>query len=272
MALRLTTINVNGIRAAVRKGFGGWLAAQRPDVVTLQEVRAPEGMLASLVGEGWHVADEESDRAGRAGVAVISRVPIAAARAGLADPAAGSAGRWLEVDLDLDGGGRLTVVSSYCHTGEADDEARMAEKHAYLGGAVDRLAALAADGRHVVWTGDLNVAHHEWDIKNWRGNRNKAGFLPAERAHLDRIAAEHGFVDVVRHLAGDGPGPYTWWTYRGQAYDNDAGWRIDHQLASPGLGARAKDLHIDRSMPYAARWSDHAPVTVTYGLDLLPAP
>lgn len=264
MSLRVTTINVNGIRAAVRKGFLDWLAAHEPDVVTLQEVRAPEGMLADLVGDGWNIVDVPSDQPGRAGVAVMSRPEITASRIGLDDPAAGCAGRWLEVDLDVDDGRTLTIVSSYCHTGEAEDPARMAEKHAYLEGGIARLAALAAEDRHVAWTGDLNVAHTEWDIKNWKGNRKKAGFLPEERAHLDRIADDHGFVDVVRELAGDGPGPYTWWSYRGRAYDNDAGWRIDHHITTPDLAGAAKDLHIDRSMTYADRWSDHAPVTVTY--------
>ena len=266
MTTALTTINVNGIRAAARKGLLGWLGDQAPDVVTLQEVRAPEGTLAGLVGDGWHVVDDESDRAGRAGVAVLTRHRPTAERRGLADAAAGSAGRWLEVDLDTDDGRGLTVVSSYCHTGDAADPARMTEKHAYLTGAVERLVALADAGRHVVWTGDLNVARHEWDIKNWKGNRGKAGFLPDERAHLDGLVDTHGWVDVVRTLAGDGPGPYTWWSYRGRAYDNDAGWRIDHQFATSDLAGSAKDLHIDRSMSYADRWSDHAPVTVTYAI------
>lgn len=266
MALRLTTINVNGIRAAVRKGFLDWLAVNEPDLLTLQEVRAPEGMLAELVGDGWHVVDVPSDKPGRAGVAVMSRHPLTASRFGLDDPAAGCSGRWLEVDLALDDGSLVTIVSSYCHTGEAEDADRMSEKHAYLTSAIERLASLAADGRHVAWTGDLNVAHHEWDIKNWKGNLKRAGFLPEERAHLDRVAEEHGFVDVVRQLAGDGPGPYSWWSYRGRAYDNDAGWRIDHHLTTAGLAGTAKELHIDRSMAYAERWSDHAPVTVTYGI------
>lgn len=268
MPTLLTTINVNGIRAAHRKGFDAWLDQHRPDLVTVQEVRAPEGTLAALVGEGWHVVDDESDTAGRAGVAVLSRVPFTASRAGLADPAAGSAGRWIEADVATVDGRGLTVVSSYCHTGEADDDARMTEKHAYLTGAVDRLAALAAEGRHVVWTGDLNVARTEWDIKNWKGNRGKAGFLPEERAHLDRLTDDLGWHDVVRGLAGDGPGPYTWWSYRGRAYDNDAGWRIDHQFATPDLAAEASDLVIDRSMAYAERWSDHAAVTIRYPIDL----
>lgn len=266
MALRVTTINVNGIRAAVRKGFLDWLDSHEPDLLTLQEVRAPEGMLADLVGDGWEVVDVPSDQPGRAGVAVMSRVPIASWREGLVDPAARCAGRWLEVDLPVDDGRTLTIVSSYCHTGDETDPGRMAEKHAYLESGIDRLAALAAEGHHVAWTGDLNVAHGEWDIKNWKGNLKKAGFLPEERAHLDRVVDEVGFVDVVRTLAGDGPGPYSWWSYRGRAYDNDAGWRIDHHITSPDLAATAKDLHIDRSMAYAERWSDHAPVSVTYDL------
>lgn len=268
MALTVTTINVNGIRAAVRKGFQDWLTAAAPDVVTLQEVRASGDQFAALVDDGWHRVHDEGLQAGRAGVAVLSRHPIVAARHGLDDPAAGGPGRWTEADLDTADGRGLTVVSTYCHTGEATDPDRMAEKHAFLTDGRRRLVALAAAGRHVVWTGDLNVAHHEWDIKNWKGNRGKAGFLVEERAHLDRLLHDDGWTDVVRQLAGDGPGPYTWWSYRGRAYDNDSGWRIDHQFATPDLAATAKDLLIDRSMSYADRWSDHAPVSVTYGLPL----
>ncbi len=266
MSLRIATINVNGIRAAVRKGMGAWLDRCEPDVVTLQEVRAPEGLVADLLGPDWHVVDAPCDRPGRAGVAVASRLPLTSWHADLPDPAAGSSGRWLEATVDTSDGRRLTVVSSYCHTGEADDDARMAEKHAYLGGAVDRLTELRADGRHVLWTGDLNVAHRDLDLKNWKGNAGKSGCLPEERAWFDRLYDELGWVDLGRMLGGEGPGPYTWWSYRGRAYDNDAGWRIDHQIASPDLAALAKEAEVDRSAAYADRWSDHAPLTVTYAL------
>ncbi len=266
MALTLTSINVNGLRAAAPKGLLAWLDAHAPDVVAIQEVRAPDELVAGLLGEGWHVAHHECAKKGRAGVAVASRAPIVSSSWALDAPDADCTGRWIEATIDTADGRGLTVVSAYAHTGDAKDPVRMAEKHAYLAAGVARMAAIAGTGRHAVLTGDLNVAHREVDIKNWKGNVGKAGFLPEERAHLDRLIDEHGFVDLGRRFGGEGPGPYTWWTYRGQAYDNDAGWRIDYQLASADLAALAKDATVDRSMAYADRWSDHAPVTVTYDL------
>ena len=111
-------------------------------------------------------------------------------------------------------------------------------------------------------TGDLNVAHREADLKNWKGNLKKSGFLPQERAWFDRLLGVGAWVDVVRALSGDGPGPYSWWSWRGRAFDNDAGWRIDYQLATHGLASRASACRVERAAAYALRWSDHAPVTV----------
>ena len=130
--------------------------------------------------------------------------------------------------------------------------------------AAVRLDALAADARHVLLTGDLNVAHREADLKNWKGNLKKAGFLPQERAWFDRLLATGAWVDVVRALSGEGPGPYSWWSWRGKAFDLDSGWRIDYQIASAGLAERAVKAETDRAPSYAERWSDHAPVVVRY--------
>ena len=107
----------------------------------------------------------------------------------------------------------------------------------FLAAVGDRLATWAAEGRHAVLTGDLNIAHRVEDLKNWKGNRGKSGFLPEEQAQIDGWIGTHGFVDVHRHLHGPGPGPYTWWSWRGKAFDSDAGWRIDYQLASAPLAA-----------------------------------
>jgi exodeoxyribonuclease-3 len=116
---------------------------------------------------------------------------------------------------------------------------------------------------HALVCGDLNVAHREVDIKNWKGNIGKAGFLEDERAYFDRWFDRH-WVDLGRRLGGEGPGPYTWWSWRGQAFDNDAGWRIDYQIATPGLAGRASAVRIGRAPSYAERWSDHAPVVVDF--------
>ncbi|MGL5817413.1 MAG: exodeoxyribonuclease III [Phycicoccus sp.] len=263
----LATANVNGIRAALRRGGVAWLDGCGADVVALQEVRASSDQLrAALDGTGmasWEVVDEPAGSAGRAGVAVLSRHPVTGVRGDLGAEFVGQ-GRWVEVDLEV-GGEVVTVASAYVHTGEAGTP-RQQEKERFLAAIGDRVAAWSRDGRMAVLTGDLNVAHRAEDIKNWKGNVGKAGFLPAEQAHLDRWAAEHGVVDVHRGLYGPGPGPYTWWSWRGKAFDNDAGWRIDYQFATALLAARARRAWVGRAASYAERWSDHAPLLVDYRL------
>ncbi len=266
--MRLITVNVNGIRAALRRGGLDWLAEQDADIVTLQEVRASHAQLREVLAEGgfgaWHVAHAEGSVAGRAGVAVLSRAEPAAVREGVGPGALDGAGRWVEADIPI-GGRTVTVASAYVHTGEAGTP-RQVVKERFLESVGQRLAVWADQGRYAVLTGDLNVAHREDDLRNWRGNLRKAGFLPEERACFDRWFDELGFVDVHRRLHGPGPGPFTWWTWRGKAFDNDAGWRIDYQVASAPLAARAVRAEVGRAAAYALRWSDHAPVTVDYDL------
>ncbi|WP_058233744.1 exodeoxyribonuclease III [Devriesea agamarum] len=266
MSFTVATVNVNGLRAAMRKGMSEWLASCGADVVTMQEVRAPDALVAGLIGEDWHVVHSESEAKGRAGVAIATREPYMATRIGVGPERFAATGRWIEVDLDnpLGDGSMLTVISAYVHTGNADDQQKMDDKYAFMDAMVDRIGALRADGRHVLLTGDLNVAHREVDIKNWKGNLKKAGFLPQERAYFDRLFGDLGWVDVHRTLAGEGPGPYTWWSNRGQAFDNDAGWRIDYHVASSELAAKAVAARVDRAPSYDTRWSDHAPLVVTY--------
>lgn len=276
--LRVVSANVNGIRAAARRGGLAWLASQEPDVLCLQEVRADDAQLRKamdgdplsppLAGDGfadWHIAHEVCGAKGRAGVAVLTRERPLAVRCGVGDGALDCSGRWVEVDLPSRDG-VLTVVSTYVHTGEAGTD-RQDVKYRFLDAMAARMVELAAAGAMAVVAGDLNVAHREADLKNWRGNRGRAGFLPAERAYLDRwLADDGGWVDVHRELAGQGPGPYTWWTWRGQAFDNDSGWRIDYQLATSPLAERAVKAEVGRAATYAERWSDHAAVTVDYDL------
>lgn len=266
--LTVATVNVNGIRAAVRRGMPGWLASRAPDVLCLQEVRADDATLGALLddalGPGWHVAHCEPTDAGtkgRAGVAVATRLPAGEQRAAL-HPRFDGAGRWVELDVEAPGG-PVTVVSVYVHTGEADTP-RQDEKIAFLDAMTDRMAQLSAAGAAALVCGDLNVAHRQADIRNWRGNLKKAGFLPTERAYFDRWSGELGWVDVVRSLHPDAEGPYSWWSWRGKAFDNDTGWRIDHHLATPGLASRAVEAVVDRAPSYAERFSDHAPVVVGY--------
>ncbi|MFT4210252.1 MAG: exodeoxyribonuclease III [Microbacterium sp.] len=276
--LRIATVNVNGIRAAVRNGMAGWLDAADVDILALQEVRAERVHLEAAL-PGWELVHDESHTKGRSGVAVASRLPIAAWRTELGDDTVDSQGRWLEADVEV-GGERLTVVSAYVHSGE-DGTPKQIAKYGFLDAMSERLPQLAAGDALALVMGDLNVGHRELDIKNWRGNVKKAGFLPRERAYFDRFFADAGaevtgvdgsvgtglgWVDVGRRFAGEVDGPYTWWSNRGQAFDNDTGWRIDYHVATPALAARVQGYRVARAAAYAQRWSDHAPVVADYAI------
>ena len=269
--MRLISANVNGIRAAARRGGLTWLAEHQPDVLALQEVRASDDQLRQALADtafaDWHVAHAPSTKGGHAGVAVLSPVVPRAIRTGL-DPTFDEQGRWVEVDLPVidDEAATVTIASTYVHTGEAGT-ARQDEKMAFLAAATRTLATWRRTHAYAVVTGDLNIAHTQDDLKNWKGNLGKSGFLPDEQAVLDQWFAG-GLVDVQRRLHGPGPGPYTWWSWRGQAFDNDSGWRIDYQVATDPLADRARSAHVGRAPSYAARWSDHAPVVVDYDLTL----
>jgi exodeoxyribonuclease-3 len=266
--MRVVTANVNGVRAARRRGGLWWLARQRADVVTLQEVRATEAQLRTVLDEhgfaGWHVTHAESGTKGRAGVAVLTRTEPSAVRTSVGPDEFDGSGRWVEADLPTEAG-TVTVASAYVHTGEAGTE-RQGEKLRFLDAVTARMKEWTTLGTLALVTGDLNVCHREEDLRNWRGNLAKAGFLPEERAYLDRWFEGGDWVDVHRSLAGPGPGPYTWWSWRGKAFDNDAGWRIDYQIACRGLAAVAASASVGRAPTYAERWSDHAAVTVDYDL------
>ncbi len=264
--LTIATVNVNGIRAAFRRGMGDWLAGCRPDVLLLQETRAGEEHLRDHLDPAeWDLAHAEAAAKGRAGVAIASRLPMRAVRVGLDHGVPTNTGRWVEADLELPDGGTLTVVSVYVHSGTVDTPS-MAEKYAFLDLVTARLAELGARGVRAVVGGDVNTTHRDVDLKNWKGNLRSAGCLPQERAYLDRWFGELGWVDLGRRLGGEGPGPYTWWSWRGKAFDNDAGWRIDYQVATPALAEVAVTARVDRAATYDARFSDHAPVVVAYDL------
>ncbi len=264
--LSIATVNVNGVRAAYRRGMQAWIDEYNPDVVLMQEVRADDAIVTDLVGEEWHIVHSAAPQKGRAGVAILTRKEPDAVRIGLPGEAEASGGRWAEVDLTTEAGNEVTIASVYVHTGVADDAEHMALKYAYLDVMEQRLADLRASGRHAVVGGDVNVAHDERDIKNWKGNLKTAGFLPEERAYLTRWFTEGGWTDLGRHHAGDVPGPYTWWSYRGKAFDNDAGWRIDYLLAPEQTTAAMTDIAVDRAATYDTRFSDHAPLRATFKL------
>ncbi|MDF0514581.1 exodeoxyribonuclease III [Agromyces sp. H3Y2-19a] len=273
--LRLASVNVNGVRAAFRKGMGDWLAGRDVDILALQEVRASTEDLQGLLGDEWDILHDPATAKGRAGVAIASRRRAHIHRVELGAADFDSAGRWLEADYEV-GDRVITVVSAYVHSGE-DGTPKQVEKYKFLDAMEQRLPELAAHSELAVVVGDLNVGHRTLDIKNWKGNVKKAGFLPTERAYFDRfIGAEGddaynagaglGWVDVGRRDAGEVPGPYTWWSQRGKAFDTDTGWRIDYHLATPALADTVAAYVVDRAAAYDERWSDHAPVVVDYAI------
>ncbi|WP_296648415.1 exodeoxyribonuclease III [Rhodoluna sp.] len=266
MAIKLATVNVNGIRAAFRKGMAEWVNSSGADIIALQEVRAETKDLADLFAETgeWHILHDAASAKGRAGAALVSKVAATATRTDFGSDDFDSAGRWLEADYDFDGK-KLTVVSTYVHSGEVDTP-KQVEKYKFLDAMVARMAELKASGADVVIVGDLNVGHTELDIKNWKGNLKNAGFLPEERAYFDTMMNDQGWVDVGRAAHPGIAGPYTWWSYRGQAFDTDAGWRIDYHLATPGLAAKAENYQVHRAASYDTRWTDHTPVVVDYAI------
>ena len=271
--IEIASINVNGIRAAFRNGMGDWLKKSNSHILALQEVRASyqdlaeqfeaNGGLAESGGK-WHILHDEASAKGRAGVALVSTIPFVSSSVKLGATDFDSAGRWLEGTYQI-GDKKLSVVSTYVHAGEADTPKQI-EKYKFLDAMQARMAKLQKSEDLAVVVGDLNVGHTELDIKNWKGNLKNAGFLPEERAYFDTLMGKHGWVDVGRAAHPDVPGPYTWWSFRGQAFDTDTGWRIDYHLASPKLAAGAKNYTVHRAKSYDSRWSDHSPVTVVYAI------
>lgn len=270
--LRVATVNVNGIRAAHRRGMKDWFDGRGVDILTLQEVRANDKILTDLLGEitqdEWqitHIHAAEAEAKGRAGVAIASRMEPVAVRTGLGNGTINDSGRWVEADFTAPDGSLVTVVSVYVHSGEVDTS-KQVDKYEFLDQMLVRLPELSEHNDLTVLTGDLNVGHTELDIKNWKGNVKNSGFLPEERAYFDKFFSEddHGWVDVGRRIAGEVPGPYTWWSYRGKAFDNDAGWRIDYQMATPKLADKATSAVVDRAPSYDLRFSDHSPLVVDY--------
>ncbi|MFW0796803.1 exodeoxyribonuclease III [Gordonia sp. CPCC 205515] len=281
----VATFNVNGIRAARRRGFDNWLGTRAADVVALQELRCP----ASEVGTfpGYSAAVDVGSVAGRNGVAVLTREPAAAVRTWVSHPpkARGLAefathGRYIEVDL---ADRPVTVACLYLPKGglpahrqrpgsmreQPDGGAKYERKQRFLAAFArevdrNRRAALRA-GREFLLVGDINIAHTQHDVTNWRAARSMDGFLPEDREWFSSILGTRRLVDVVRQVHGEQPGPLTWWSWAGQSFAKDVGWRVDHQLATPGLARRATDVDVDKEPVPEERLSDHAPLVVTYG-------
>ncbi|MDP2793254.1 MAG: exodeoxyribonuclease III [Sulfurisoma sp.] len=259
--LRIISLNLNGIRSASAKGFFDWLAQQDADIVCVQELKAQVGDMsaAMLNPPGYFGYFHYAEKKGYSGVGIYSRRQPDVIVEGLGIPDIDAEGRYIEVVF-----GKLSVVSVYLPSGSSGEE-RQAVKFSFMERFWPRLEQLRAAGREVVICGDWNIAHKEIDLKNWKGNLKNSGFLPEERAWLTRVFDELGWVDVHRRLCPDvGPDAYTWWSNRGQAWAKNVGWRIDCQIATPGIAAVATGAAVYK----AQRFSDHAPLTIDYRIDI----
>ncbi|NMG66453.1 exodeoxyribonuclease III [Azoarcus indigens] len=255
--LRIISLNLNGIRSAVTKGLLEWLPQQNADIVCLQELKAQaadltDAMRAPTGYKGWfHYAEKK----GYSGVGIYSRHEPDNIVEGLGIADIDAEGRYLQLDF-----GKLSVISLYLPSGSSSEERQLA-KFSFMERFLPHLAQLRACGREVVVCGDWNIAHREIDLKNWKGNRKNSGFLPEERAWLSLLFEEQGWVDVYRRLHPETTDEcYTWWSNRGQAWAKNVGWRIDYQIATPGIADTARSTAVWKT----TRFSDHAPLTVDY--------
>ena len=257
--MRVVTLNVNGIRSAAKKGLFPWLAAQKADVICLQEIKAQE---ADLEGGPFEIKGFErhlyaAEKKGYAGVALYSRRKPNSVVKGFGVKEFDGEGRFLEANY-----GKLSVISLYLPSGSAGPH-RQASKFRFLDKFLPHLEKLKRSGREVILCGDWNIAHKEIDLRNWRANRKNSGFLPEERDWLTKLFEEIGYVDVFRRLNAR-PDQYTWWSNRGQAWAKNVGWRIDYHIATSGVAAAAQR----EAIYLKKRFSDHAPLTIDYSWKL----
>lgn len=254
----ITTINMNGIRAASKKGFWGWFAKQDIDVLCIQELKAKEEQIPDEAKpEGYFRYFHIAEKPGYSSVALYSRLEPDAVHVGLdsIDPDTDwsdmdAEGRFVMADF-----GNLSIMSVYFPSGSSSDK-RQAVKMSFLARFLPLLQRLKHEGRELMLCADVNICHNEIDLKNWRGNRKNSGFLPEERQWMDQVVHESGFVDVFRYLYPDTE-QYSWWSNRGQARANNVGWRIDYHLCTPEIAKSFVSVSV-----YTETWfSDHAPVT-----------
>ncbi len=262
---KLTSLNLNGIRSATSKGLHDWLAQSMPDCICVQELKAQatdmHGRFEEIAGlKGYfHFAEKK----GYSGVGIYTRHEPSDVIVGYGSPEFDAEGRYLELRFDRPGrtqAAKLSIISSYFPSGSSSEE-RQAAKFRFLAEFYPHLAALKGT-RDFVLCGDINIAHQEIDLKNFKGNRKNSGFLPEERAWMTELLGHDcGMVDVYRKLQPTATdAAYTWWSNRGQAYAKNVGWRLDYHLATPALAALAHAHTIYKD----EKFSDHAPVTIEY--------
>ncbi|MEO7151840.1 MAG: exodeoxyribonuclease III [Burkholderiaceae bacterium] len=263
---RLVSLNLNGIRSAASKGFEAWAEGVAADCMGVQEIKAQAdtvlGRYQRVAGMAGHF--HYADKKGYSGVGLYTRHAPSAVVSGIGDPEFDAEGRYVEAQFDdpaRAGLQKLSIASCYFPSGSSG-ELRQLAKFRFLALMLPHLQRLASE-REFILVGDINIAHQEIDLKNWRGNRKNSGFLPEERAWLSACFDELGLVDVFRTL-NPHPEQYTWWSNRGQAYAKNVGWRIDYHLATPGVARLARSEHIYLEQ----RFSDHAPLLIDYDFRL----
>ncbi len=257
---RLVSLNLNGIRSAATKGVVEWAQGLAPDCMCVQELKAlaPDvsGRFEDIAGLKGHF--HFAEKKGYSGVGLYTRHLPSDVLIGFGSPEFDAEGRYVEARFDRPGR-RFSIISCYFPSGSSSEERQLA-KFRFLEAFWPHLQRLKAE-REFVLCGDVNIAHKEIDLKNWRSNQKNSGFLPEERAWFTRLVDELGLVDVYRRLHPDTTGEaYTWWSNRGQAWANNVGWRIDYHVASPDTAATARQAAIYKDQ----RFSDHAPLTIDY--------
>jgi len=257
--MKVISLNANGIRSAASKGFFDWMHRQNADLVCIQETKAQHHQLQDrqFFPEGHHVWYHDALKPGYSGVAMYSRHQPDRVHYGLGWEVMDHEGRWLQADF-----GSLSVVSLYLQSGSSS-EARQQVKFQAMDFLMPRLRKMANDGREYIICGDWNIAHRKIDLKNWRSNQKQSGFLPEERAWLDELFDNAGWVDAFRRV-DDREEQYTWWSNRGRAWDNNTGWRIDYHITTPGVADTARSVEIYKE----ERFSDHAPLVMEYAFEI----
>jgi exodeoxyribonuclease-3 len=261
---KLTSLNLNGIRSATTKGVEAWLEQHAPDCICVQEVKAqaPDvaGKFEELAGMKGHF--QFAEKKGYSGVGVYTRHEPSDVVVGFDGGEFDAEGRYVEARFDTPAR-RLSIISVYFPSGSSGPE-RQEAKYRFLDKMYPHLMALKAE-RDFIICSDVNIAHKEADLKNWKGNLKNSGFLPEERAWMTMLTTEGGVVDVYRHLQPDTTEAcYTWWSNRGQAYAKNVGWRLDYHLATPALAGKA----CSESIYKGEKFSDHAPITIEYDLEI----
>ncbi|MBO7173475.1 MAG: exodeoxyribonuclease III [Burkholderiaceae bacterium] len=253
--LRIVTFNANGIRSAAKKGFWEWFEQQQADILCIQELKAQEADLDEKVlnAQGYHVFMHCAQKRGYSGCALYSKVKPLSVKIGFGNEEFDAEGRYVEAEFD-----RFVVISVYFPSGSSSED-RQEAKFRFLKAFLPHLKVLQSKGKEILFCGDVNIAHKEIDLKNWKGNLKNSGFLPEERQWMTDLFDHHGWVDVFRRLDSRAD-QYTWWSQRGQARAKNVGWRIDYQIATPQFAATA----VATSIYNGEKFSDHAPLIVDY--------